>query len=89
MTSLRKLLSVEQKKGNTKNYNEILFLFNSSLPSKMLSGIYVTENRGHLFEIFSFCSHVERNESINILFAEIQIFSVSIMNGHFALDNFN
>lgn len=89
MTSLRKLLSVEWKKGNTKNYNEILFLLNFSLPSKMLSGIYVTENRPNTFEIFSFYSHVSRNESIKNLFAEIQIFSVAIMNSHFALDNFN
>lgn len=50
MMTLRKPVSVEGRKGNTNRHNEI-FLFNFLLPPKMVSDIYVTKNRAHLFEI--------------------------------------
>lgn len=55
----------------------------------MVPGIYVTKHRAYLFENFFFYPEISRNESIKILFAEIQIFNVSIRNSLFALDNFN
>ena len=50
MMTLRKLVLVEGRKRNTNRHNEI-FLFNFLLPPKMVSDIYVTKNRAHLFEI--------------------------------------
>lgn len=80
MTSLRKLcFQWNREKGILTTTMRCFFLFNFSLSSKILSGIYVTENRPHLLEIFfPFYSPVSRNESITIFFF-LQRFRFSVI----------